>query len=310
MNAPAFSRSNDFKARIARLGLTGAEVLAVNSVAAHRNSATDVSILCPFHAETNASFSVRLDSGAGHCFSCNEAVGDIVGLHRALGGFASMGAALVDLESRSGLPVPSLTILKAVAHEACGSSAHEGVRVQTHEWIYRHADGTPAIGVNRYQWRLPDGTWFIDPKKGKVAKDIRPFDPCDGRHGIPAEFQRPGSRPLLNLPAILAAPPGTDVLLVEGEMCVDAAMTAGWLATTSHGGANAWRMTDWSPLAGRDVLIFPDNDPPGEEYAQNVKSLLLHFDPPAVVRLVDTAALGLPPGGDFVDFILNRGGSQ
>jgi hypothetical protein len=79
------------------------------------------------------------------------------------------------------------------------------------------------------------------------------------------------------------------VYVVEGEKCVDAARGLGLLASTSSAGSNAASKSDWSPLAGLDVVILPDADEPGRKYADEVASILLRLDPPATVRIVDLA---------------------
>ena len=44
----------------------------------------------------------------------------------------------------------------------------------------------------------------------------------------------------------------------------------GLVATTSAHGAQSPHKSDWSPLAGKDVVILPDHDAPGENYAKAV----------------------------------------
>jgi DNA primase len=39
---------------------------------------------------------------------------------------------------------------------------------------------------------------------------------------------------------------------------------------TSSGGSNAANKADWSPMEGRDVSIWPDNDDAGRHYAAEV----------------------------------------
>ena len=59
-------------------------------------------------------------------------------------------------------------------------------------------------------------------------------------------------------------------LLCEGEKSADAAaalLGPPWAAVASMNGARSPQRTDWSPLAGRDVTIWPDNDEPGRAYA-------------------------------------------
>jgi len=91
------------------------------------------------------------------------------------------------------------------------------------------------------------------------------------------------------------------VYVVEGEKKVDAAYRIGLAAVCSQGGANGGSRTDWSPLAGREVVILPDNDKPGHEYAAGVSAILRMLDPPATVRIVDIP--GLPEKGDIADLV-------
>jgi putative DNA primase/helicase len=58
-------------------------------------------------------------------------------------------------------------------------------------------------------------------------------------------------------------------VLVEGEKCADALIRQGIVATTAMNGAKApVDKTDWTPLAGKAVLIWPDRDAPGWDYAE------------------------------------------
>jgi putative DNA primase/helicase len=75
----------------------------------------------------------------------------------------------------------------------------------------------------------------------------------------------PEPRPLYNQPGIAAA---SNVVLVEGEKCAESLIAQGVVATTAMHGAKApVEKTDWSPLSGKSVLIWPDRDKPGWEYA-------------------------------------------
>src|SRR3990167_1407261 len=67
---------------------------------------------------------------------------------------------------------------------------------------------------------------------------------------------------LYNLPR-LAETPDAPVLLVEGEKAADRAgayLPNAWVVTTSFGGSSAAKHSDWSPLAGRDVVIWPRSE--------------------------------------------------
>src|SRR5262249_40599116 len=107
---------------------------------------------------------------------------------------------------------------------------------------------------------------------------------------------------------------GREVLIVEGEKKVDALTSLGLLATTSAGGAQTPRKSDWSVLAGREVAILPDHDEPGHVYAREVADIVLRLSPPARVKIVTLPELliereqvgELHDGDDIADLIERR----
>jgi uncharacterized protein (DUF927 family) len=139
---------------------------------------------------------------------------------------------------------------------------------------------------------------FKHPETGE--KRLRPLS----LHGDRWQQKEPAwpnstSRPLYRLDE-LSRREGERVVVVEGELKVDALLQQGVLATTS-GGAQSARNADWSPLAGRAVLIWPDNDDAGSGYARAVCRALGHKAHSMAVLNVD--ALNLPPKGDVVDWL-------
>lgn len=96
------------------------------------------------------------------------------------------------------------------------------------------------------------------------------------------------------------------VLVVEGEKCVDALWALEIIAVTSSSGAGKGKLSDWTPLAGRDVVLWPDNDADpftGQKHMEEVGKILSELKPPARVRFVDIASLDLPVKGDCVQFL-------
>jgi len=100
------------------------------------------------------------------------------------------------------------------------------------------------------------------------------------------------------------------VLIVEGEKCVHALNDIGIVATTSPGGAGKAEHADWSPLAGKDCVLWPDCDPPddtgkrtGIVHMRRVAKCLQALDPPARVLWLDPDLLDLPDKGDAADFV-------
>jgi hypothetical protein len=98
------------------------------------------------------------------------------------------------------------------------------------------------------------------------------------------------------------------VFLPEGEKAADAARSIGLTATTSAGGAKAPAKTDWTPLAGKQVVILPDNDAAGREYAAKATAILTKLAPPVVVKVLELP--NLPDGGDIVDWIAAHAGTE
>jgi hypothetical protein len=78
-------------------------------------------------------------------------------------------------------------------------------------------------------------------------------------------------------------------------------------ATTASSGAMAPGKTDWSPLAGLSFVIWPDDDDPGERYADAGAGILTSLSPPATVRILDPVALGMATKQDAADFVQKGG---
>lgn len=90
------------------------------------------------------------------------------------------------------------------------------------------------------------------------------------------------------------------VWYVEGEICADTLEMFGVLATTG-GGASSDDKTNFSPLKGRTVTIWPDNDRAGIEHSERVALKLRDIG--CDVETIDVRALGLPEKGDCVDWL-------
>lgn len=112
----------------------------------------------------------------------------------------------------------------------------------------------------------------------------------------------PTPRPLYELPDIVAHE-NKPVLLVEGEKTADAGreLVDSHVATTWPGGTGAISYVDWSPLQGRDIILWPDADEPGKAAMRNISEQLTAVGARRVriVKLPD----GLPKGWDLADQI-------
>ncbi len=262
-----------------------------------RRSGDGWSARCPAHGDRRASLSIAEgEDGRAlvHCHAGCEA-SDIV---------ARLGLTLRDLMTvEDAPPLSHRSGPKALARSKDGTtyptakaaveSLEQRRGPRSAAWAYRDAGGEPVAVVIR--WDLPDG-----------KKDIRPVSLHeDGWRaaGMPAP------RPLYRLPELAGK---SRVYVVEGERCVDATRSLGLTATTSAHGAKSAAQTDWSPLAGRDVVVLPDAGEAGEKYADDVAKLLQALTPPAEVRIIRLAdwkhwPAGCPIGGDICDWIEAHG---
>jgi Toprim domain-containing protein len=114
-------------------------------------------------------------------------------------------------------------------------------------------------------------------------------------------------RVIYRLPELLAAPREKVRWWCEGEKDCDRLWALGLVATTTSQGASSFGKTDEKALAalkGSDVVVLPDNDKAGRDYAGMVAAKLK-----TIVRSIKILTLpGLPDGGDVSDW-LDRGGT-
>ena len=134
----------------------------------------------------------------------------------------------------------------------------------TAKWDYHNKSGDLIACVYRYET--------------ENGKEYRPWD-VKAR-----KTKAPEPRPLYQQPAIDQS---DYIVLVEGEKCADALIKAGITATTAMNGANApIDKTDWSPLLNKHVLIWPDHDGPGVEYAERAAQAIASAGAASVCVLV------------------------
>lgn len=157
-------------------------------------------------------------------------------------------------------------------------------------WDYHDAAGQHVQRICR--WDKPGG-----------KKDIRPLTWQDNRWQWKA---LPESRPLYHLPK-LKLQSTARVLVVEGEKAADAAqkLFTEFAVTCWAGGAEAAAKTDWKPLAGRDVTLWPDADAPGRKAMHGVATTLAKIN--CTVQIADLSQLGiLPSGWDAADALADK----
>ena len=151
---------------------------------------------------------------------------------------------------------------------------------------------------------------LVTPGAGRKSFYQRKRDPSGGWQWKLGRTRRV----LYRLPELISADPDSPVFVVEGEKDVNRLYAEGFVATTNPGGALKWRDEYAAHLAGRRIIIIPDNDPPnpekptehlkGQKHAMMVaRSVARHADSVRVLELPE-----LPPKGDVSDF-LDAGGT-
>lgn len=146
----------------------------------------------------------------------------------------------------------------------------------------------PSPPTRHPQRGEPTAVWEYLDANGRRCAIVARFDGENGdKVVLPLTWQEngrgrgrwtwaalPDQRPLYHLDQ-LSSRPDSVVLVCEGEKAADAAqmLLPDIVATTSSGGSKAAAKTDWSPLDGRKVIIWPDVDEAGKAYAADVMRL-------------------------------------
>lgn len=126
----------------------------------------------------------------------------------------------------------------------------------THYWDYISPEGNLLMRVMR----------FDEDANGQVKKEFRPL--CYGKLGGQAPKWRwrqlPQDRPIYRLEHFKSQ---RTTVICEGEKAADAAaqLFPTFFVTTWSGGAKAIGKTNFSPLAGQHIIIWPDNDSAGQQ---------------------------------------------
>lgn len=225
------------------------------------------------------SLSIEIASGKGADFATGDTFGDYVGMVAWLKGCA-MGEAAEDLARFLGLPATS------------APPVPEKVDRKPAAWVpvVPVPDVAPAAPQAHPTRGKPSAIYTYRDDAGRLLgyvcrwdatptgrKEFSPLTYCsNGRGRFEWRWQGWGSpRPLCGLD-LLAARPQAVVVLCEGEKATDAArkLLPDHVVMCWPNGANAADKVDWPPLKGRTVILWPDNDEPGEKAMRAVAKAL------------------------------------
>ncbi|HRD67915.1 MAG TPA: DUF6371 domain-containing protein, partial [Candidatus Competibacter sp.] len=261
MTAPRIDHEPiDFK-NIATAALARSETLVSGWLPDGKREGEEWTARNPTRDDQHAgSFKINLATGQWLDFATGDSGGDLIGLYAYLNRL-NQGQAARELAERIGAngnpkssphpkAGPEWTAIVPIPTDAPPApAAHPKHGPPTAAWTYRDATGQPLFHVYRF-----------DPPNER--KQYCPLCWCRSAHGGKAwRWQAAATpRPLYGLDR-LAARPEAPVLVCEGEKAADAAgeLFPDWIAVTSAGGTQAPKQSDWSPLRGRRVAIWPDH---------------------------------------------------
>jgi hypothetical protein len=255
--------------------------------------------LCPFHHEKTASFTVYRNDNQEeryYCHGCRAGGDHIDWITNFLG--VPHEQAIEKLQRLAGDPQNAPDNGKQKSTWKAGiPPANEPPPAEL--WSKKHNRRLPVVGA----WAYRDVTGALLGYVCRVEldghKEIIPlqWDKCGKwrQHALEAP------RPLYGL-ELLAVQPNAQVVVAEGEKAADAGRRllagTGLLVITWQGGCNAWEKTDWAPLVGRKVALWPDADTVGIAAMIKLADYLSSIG--VSVRLIRPDS-DWPPSHDFAD---------
>lgn len=249
------------------------------------NSEGGFKALCPAHDDHNPSLSVSEGENGRPIFHCFAgcAYEDVVAVLHEIDGRASTRNDTTDNQTSDGFTPQAFVDGKFMVpnfKKLCGKKPAK---------VYKYLDSHGRI------------FGYVARFKNKSFQPITPWQNQNGKTVWKAKGFF-GKRPLYGLET-LGESDQQKVLIVEGEKTVDAArkLFPDYDVVTWQGGSNAVGKTNWSPLAGSDVTIWPDADEPGTKAAKTIAKVLRQIDVD-VVKQVDLPN-SLPKSWDVADAV-------
>lgn len=245
------------------------------------------------HDHQVGSFSINLNTGAWADFATGDKGGDLVALVAYIDG-VKMGEAAKQLAAFLGHAINAGTQNEKSHVSKTNKPQHLASKNNTTDEfeciLPIPINAPPPIKSHRrhgkpskryaYLTLAGDVNFYHDRFEPKKEGDRKQFAPltlwrnqtgeCEWRYKAP-----PTNRPLYNLPSLLALPDAT-VWIVEGEKAADALIElmpdkpiVSW-----QGGSQAVFKADFTPLADRKCVIWPDNDQAGLKAKDKIIQML------------------------------------
>ena len=215
---------------------------------------------CIFHSDNHASLKVNPVKQKFKCFACGA------------------GGDIVDFFELQGYTKPEA--MKLIQNNSIVSIASHEPKIQEPIWTNAIPDQNNLpnpLKLTFKDYGNPSSVWAYRNANGNVVSYVCRFDLPDGKKDvIPYSYKSNGKtarwqwrgldtpRLLYNLHELISRPAAV-VLIVEGEKTADAAklLFPKYVITTWIGGADGVKNADWTPLHGRKIFLWADNDVPG-----------------------------------------------
>jgi hypothetical protein len=176
----------------------------------------------------------------------------------------------------------------------------KGKRERAAFYDYHDQHGNVVFRVERWVYRLPDGSLELTKDGGKVKKAFTQRR-ADGKGGwIKGKGCMKGVRWVpYRLPDLVEAiAEGKFIVSIEGEKKVDLLWKWGIPATCNAGGSKNWQSELAAFFEGADIICMPDNDKAGADHVETVGAAL--YGIASSIRVLKLP--NLPPKGDVMDW--------
>ena len=315
-------KSIDFK-YVSSEALKGVERVLSYYLPGGKTKGNEYSPLNPTRADKKTgSFVINTETGVWCDFSTDDKGGDIISLIAYIKNLSQLDAAK-ELSDFLGLDRAPTTQPSQQPKKAPGTKP----KTDWEAILPIPDDALNSCPTKHYQNGIPSCTWeyknankkllmkimrFDTTKEGKTDKTYSPLiytsDLSTGRKQWQWK-QIPDNRPLYGLDE-LAQNPSQHILLLEGEKAADAAkeLFPSHVCMAWPMGANGISKVDFSPLIGRTILLWPDNDQAGIKAMQEVQKKLKAVGVEKT-RTLDISVFKLKPTNSSNKPSLQPGGS-
>ena len=256
----------------------------------HRKSDGGFMAQCPAHDDRNPSFSIDIGENGKPVFKC----------------FAGCSQeSIIDSLKARGL-WDTLTRPEKVQHRA---NMGAGCKPEWKPVLPVPVDA-PEPPLTHPKYGQPSMIWRYRSEDGDLLHLVARFDLPGGKAVLPLTYGSDGGSPSWKWKALADPRPlygletlgdSDEILLVEGEKACDAArrLLPDAVVLTWSGGSCTVDKSDWRPLKGKRVIIWPDADEPGQKAAAKILKQLVKVGAKEV-RMVSVSP-DWPNGWDLAD---------